>query len=85
MAQARQIEGLAKDHRGAAETYSIAAEIYAKLGDNDRAFAALEQAYAEHDPGLPWVNVDLFLRSLHGDPRWTELLHRAGLAGDQWN
>lgn len=85
LAQARQIEGLAKEHRGAAETYSIAAEIYAKLGDSDRAFAALEQAYTEHDPGLAWAKVDLFLRSLHGDPRWTELLHKAGLAGDQLN
>ena len=83
LAQARQLEGLAKDHRGAADTYSYAAEIYAELDENDRAFAALERAYAAHDPGFAWIKVDLFLRSLHGDPRWTELLHKAGLADEQ--
>ncbi len=80
---ARQIEGLAKDNLGTADVYSYAAEIYAMVGDNDRAFAALQRAFAAHDPGMAWIKVNVSLRNLHGDPRWTELLRKVGLADDQ--
>jgi hypothetical protein len=83
--QARQIEALARDHRGAADINSFAAEIYARLGENDRAFAALDKARAARDPGFAWAEADPFLRSLHGDSRWIELLHNAGLVDDQLN
>jgi TolB-like protein/Tfp pilus assembly protein PilF len=83
LAQARQIEGLARDHRDAADIHTYAAEIYARLGESDRAFAALDKACSARDPGVAWIKVDSFLRSLHGDPRWIELLHKTGLADDQ--
>ena len=46
LAQVRQIEALAQDHRGTADIHSFAAEIYALMGDADRAFASLGEAYA---------------------------------------
>jgi TolB-like protein/Tfp pilus assembly protein PilF len=83
LAQVRQIEALAQDHRGTADIHSFAAEIYALMGDADRAFASLGEAYAAHEPGVAWTKVDIFLRNLHGDPRWAEVLHKIGLADDQ--
>ena len=83
LAQARQIEGLARDHPGTADIYSYAAEIYAKLGENDRAFAALDQAVSARDPGVAWYKVDFSMRGLHGDPRWARLMEKVGLSDDQ--
>ena len=53
--------------------YQIA-QVYAKKGDPDRAFAWLERARAQHDAGLPSMQIDPLLRGLHGDPRWKRLL-----------
>jgi len=83
LAQARQIEGLASKHLGTADIHSYAAEIYAKLGDNDRAFAALDQAFAARDPGIAWIKVDTSMRNLHADKRWAEFLAKVGLADEQ--
>lgn len=80
---ARQIEELGRDRPGGADAHTFVAEIYAKLGENDRAFAALEKACVAHDPGIAWIKGDLSLQNLHGDPRWAELLHKIGLADDQ--
>src|SRR5215469_14863713 len=62
------------------------AEIYAALGDKDRAFYWLEQAYAHHDigiastdVGLQSVNNDFLLDPLRSDPRFKDLLRRVGL------
>jgi TolB-like protein len=49
------------------------AEIYAQRGDHERAFAALDRAWAVHDPGLTTLRVDPFLDPLRRDPRFTEL------------
>jgi TolB-like protein/lipoprotein NlpI len=54
------------------------AEVQAVRGDIDAAFQWLERAYAQKDAGIPWTRIDPFLRSLHGDPRWTSFLRKAG-------
>jgi eukaryotic-like serine/threonine-protein kinase len=60
------------------------AEAYTALGDKDRAFYWLEQAY-EHrenvslDGGLILIKEDRLLDPLRNDPRFAELLRRVGL------
>jgi tetratricopeptide (TPR) repeat protein len=53
--------------------YQIA-EVYARRGDQDRAFTWLERAYQQRDPGLTRVKVDPLLTSLHSDARFGALL-----------
>ena len=51
-------------------------EIYAQLGDKERAFAALDRAYEIKDAGLLGLKIDAFLDPLRGDPRFTALLRK---------
>ena len=55
------------------------AEIYAQLGDKDRAFASLERAYAERSYMLMYLKVAPNLDPLRSDPRYADLLRRVGL------
>ena len=55
------------------------AEAFAYRGDRDQAFAWLERACAQRDPGMSMVRASPSLRGLHGDPRWTPFLKRVGL------
>jgi TolB-like protein/Flp pilus assembly protein TadD len=61
--------------------YQIA-QVYAWRGDHDHAFEWLERAYQNRDPGLPYIKLDIFSRSLHGDPRFTALLAKLKLPTD---
>ncbi|HWW83947.1 MAG TPA: winged helix-turn-helix domain-containing protein [Vicinamibacterales bacterium] len=58
--------------------YSLALA-YAGLGNNDRAFDLLEQAYREHSSWLSHVRIDRRLDSLRSDPRFQALQARVGL------
>lgn len=58
----------------------IIALIYAGLEEKDQAFHWLEQAYEQKSMFLPWINVEPMLNSLRDDERFTDLLHRIGLA-----
>jgi serine/threonine protein kinase/tetratricopeptide (TPR) repeat protein len=58
--------------------YGIAT-VYAALGDKDRAFAQLEQAYSQRSFFLDFLKVDPELDSLHSDPRFQSLLGRMKL------
>jgi TolB-like protein/DNA-binding winged helix-turn-helix (wHTH) protein/Flp pilus assembly protein TadD len=55
------------------------AQAYAMLGQKDQAFAALEKAVQSRNGGLTLLKVVPFLDSLHGDPRFAELVRRIGL------
>ena len=62
------------------------AEVYETLGDKDRAFYWLEDAYkhrARHwaaaDYHLEWINEEPLLEPLRSDPRFKDLVRRIGL------
>jgi TolB-like protein/Tfp pilus assembly protein PilF len=55
------------------------AQIYAALGDKDQAFVWLEKDFQNRNGGLTLLRVLPFLESLHGDPRFSNLLRRIGL------
>jgi serine/threonine-protein kinase len=61
--------------------FSIAM-VYAWRGEKDHAFEWLERAYAQPDPVLGIMKTTPFLRKLHDDPRWAELLKKMNLPAD---
>jgi len=52
---------------------------YLMLGDDSRGFEWLEKAYAERSNGITYLAIDPDLVLWHGDPRFHDLLRRAGL------
>jgi TolB-like protein/Tfp pilus assembly protein PilF len=57
------------------------AQVYAALGDNERAFGLLQKAYEQRSPGLIWLKVDPRYDGLRADARFDDLLRRIGLQG----
>ena len=53
---------------------------YTGLGQLDQAFACLEKAQQERCESLPFLKVMPLFDCLCSDPRFTDLMHRAGLA-----
>ena len=51
---------------------------YAQLGENDKAFEALNDAYQNREFTLPKIKVDPLLDPLRDDPRFQELLRKIG-------
>jgi tetratricopeptide (TPR) repeat protein len=56
------------------------AEIYAYRGETDKAFAWLDRAYRQRDPGTPEMKTSPLMKSLLQDPRRAELLRKMKLA-----
>ena len=56
------------------------AEIYAFRGETDTAFAWLDRAYRQRDPGTPEMKTSPLMKSLLQDPRRAELLRKMKLA-----
>ncbi len=52
---------------------------YLGLGDNEKALAALEQAYAGQSSIIQFVKVHPYMDPLRGDPRFQDLVRRVGL------
>ena len=50
--------------------------LYAALGENNQAFAWLEESYRERDPYLKWIKVSPAVDPLRSDPRLKDLLRR---------
>jgi serine/threonine protein kinase/TolB-like protein/Flp pilus assembly protein TadD len=55
-------------------------DVYAWLGDNDKAFEWLDRAYEQRDSGLNGVQYDPLLAHLHDDPRYQTLLGKLQLS-----
>lgn len=55
-------------------------EVYAYRGDSDLAFEWLNRAYQQRDSGMRSLKIDPLLKSLHKDPRYSELLQKMRLA-----
>src|SRR5262249_33879943 len=64
---------------GRASHYRIA-QLYAELGNKDRALESLSQALSAHDPMLVFLNVDPAIDGLRSDPRFAALVQRSGLS-----
>ncbi|HET7535396.1 MAG TPA: tetratricopeptide repeat protein, partial [Candidatus Didemnitutus sp.] len=79
----RQLEEYGRSHSAAADIDVMIAGIYARLGDRDKAFAPLEHSVATRDPSCAWMRSDIYVRSLHDDPRWQAMMRQIGLADDQ--
>ena len=60
---------------GDAASYQYA-EIFAELGDKERALAALDRAWKIRDSGLAWIKVDPYLDPLRGDRRFQAIVDR---------
>jgi tetratricopeptide (TPR) repeat protein len=58
------------------------AEVYAALGDRERAFSSLLRAVERRDDWPIFISRDPAYDNLHGDPRWHELLRRMNLPVD---
>jgi TolB-like protein/DNA-binding winged helix-turn-helix (wHTH) protein/Tfp pilus assembly protein PilF len=54
-------------------------QVLAALGEKDQAFAWLEKDVQNRDGGLTLIKVEPYLDSLHGDPRFADLVRRIGL------
>lgn len=52
------------------------AEIYAQLGDKDRAFASLDRGFDVKDVGVTLILTDPFLDPIRSDPRFAVLLQK---------
>ena len=54
------------------------ATIFAELGEKDRAFATLNEAIETKDQHTAWMKVDPYMDPLRDDPRFKEVMPRAG-------
>jgi TolB-like protein/tetratricopeptide (TPR) repeat protein len=61
-----------------ASPYDVAS-IYAALGENEKAFRWLEQAYKERATMMPMASIDPLFNPLRTDSRFQRLLRRVGL------
>jgi len=59
------------------DAYVIGA-VYAGLGEKDKAFEWLNKAYEEHAGQMIFIKVDPWIKNLHSDPRYKELLKKIG-------
>ena len=54
-------------------------QVYARLGEKQKALEALDRSYAEREPLGTHLNVDPAFDSLHSDQRFSDLVRRMGL------
>ena len=54
------------------------AQTFASFGEKDLAFEWLEKSFRAHDMEMIWLKIEPQFKSLHGDPRFQDLLRRVG-------
>jgi TolB-like protein/Tfp pilus assembly protein PilF len=59
-------------------TWAIA-EIYAALGDHDKAIYWIEEAYQQRHDFVPWFKYNAYFKPLYDDPRFKEIIQRLNL------
>ena len=64
---------------GAKDSGFQIAEVYAYLGEDDKAMDWLERAYQHHDSGLTFLKADPLFNNLHQNPRYIQLLEKMQL------
>jgi len=69
-----------RDKFAKSNAYDVAI-IYAYRGDRDLAMQWLERAYTQHDPELPELLCEYFLKNLVLDPRFTAFKRKMNLPG----
>lgn len=57
----------------------ILAEFYARAGDHERAFAALNEAFENRSPGIAWIKFLHCYDNMRSDPRFVDLVRRIDL------
>jgi hypothetical protein len=67
--------GAIRDMYGEAASYQYG-QIYAQLGERDRAFAELARAFEVKDPGLAEIRDDPNMDPLRSDPRYAALIRQ---------
>jgi len=79
----KSLEGTLYEHQQAGANYFPAyqmASAYARVGEKENAFLWLEKSYEEREGGsITLLRYEPDFDSLHGDPRFTNLLRRMGL------
>ena len=55
------------------------AVVYTKLGEREKALAALEHAFAVHAGDMVFINIEPCFDPLHAEPRFQSLVRRVGL------
>jgi tetratricopeptide (TPR) repeat protein len=55
------------------------ADVYAELGQADRAFDWLQRAFADRPSTINYIKADPLFLNLHGDPRYNALLGKLKL------
>ena len=76
------LAGLSELRQEAKQQYVSAvnlAKIYLGLGDMEKVYEQLEQAFAERAVKLPWFMLDPMLDQLRAEPRFRDLWRRIGL------
>ena len=73
---AKETEDLSS--RAYVDFYQLAT-IYAGLGAKDDAFRLLEKGYQQRSAGMRFLAIDPFWDNVRSDPRYADLLRRAGL------
>jgi TolB-like protein/tetratricopeptide (TPR) repeat protein len=56
----------------------FAAAVYTAMSETDKALQLLQKAYTNHEVEMVWLKVDPLFRTLHGDPRFENLLRKIG-------
>ena len=51
-------------------------KLFMELGEKEKAFAALQDAFENREYQLRFIKLDPSVDALHGDPRFKELAHR---------